>query len=71
MTDLTSIIIALIAALPPTLVALLAWHSSRQNARAIENVHVSVNSRMDQLLASSKGEAKAAGVVEGRAEANS
>ena len=68
MLDINSIIIAIIAAIPPTLVGLLVFYSSRKNARAIEDVHISINSRMDQLLESSKGEAKAQGVVQGRAE---
>jgi hypothetical protein len=39
-----------------------------RNARKIQDVHVSINSRMDQLL-QARGEAeKAAGIVEGRRE---
>ena len=37
------------------------------NNRSIKDVHVSINSRMDQLLKSSVGEAMAAGLKEGRA----
>ena len=28
----------------------LAWKSGQKTAKAVENVHVSINSRMDQLL---------------------
>lgn len=60
-----NIIIAAIAAIPPTLVALLAW---RSNKKAVNEVHLSINSRMDQLLSSSKAESKAEGRELGRAE---
>ena len=43
----------LIHVLPPLLVAIpaiLAWISSNRNKQAIQDVHVSINSRMDQLL---------------------
>jgi len=61
MTD--SITIALIAAVPPTLVALLAWFSSRKNGKAIVDVHLSMNSRLDQLLKSTRDNAHAEGMA--------
>lgn len=63
-----AIIIAVIAATPPTLVALLSFFKSRNNATAIQEVHLSVNSRMDELLAASKGEARAEGHAAGLSE---
>ena len=63
-----SIIIAIIAAIPPTLVALLTLRNSKKNAQAIQEVHLSINSRMDQLLEASKAASNAEGREEGRAE---
>lgn len=59
--DKTLILVAIISALPPTLMALLAWRESRK-------LHLTVNSRMDQLLKASKAESRAEGRAEGRAE---
>ncbi len=42
-----SVKIALIAATPPTIIALISWISHR---KAIMDVHVQLNSRLDQLL---------------------
>ena len=67
MTDAT--IVALIVAIPPTLAAVTALIVSlRNNSLAIENkaavkeVHLSINSRLDEMLQLSK----AAGIQEGR-----
>jgi hypothetical protein len=60
MTD--SIAIAIIAAAPPTLVALLAWIASKKNGKAILDVHLSMNSRLDQLLESTKKTSHAEGM---------
>lgn len=71
MTDQSSIIIAAIAILPPIVPAVFAYLSllaSKKNGAAIETVRIAINSRMDELLKVSKAEAKAEGVVEGRAE---
>ena len=46
--------------------SLAAAIGAYMNHQSIENVHISINSRMDQLLRSSVGEARAAGVVEGK-----
>lgn len=61
-------IIAIIATLPPTLVALLTLWYSRKNTSAIQEVHLSINSRMDELLKAAKGEAIAEGREIGRSE---
>lgn len=59
--DKTLILVAIISATPPTLMALLAWRESRK-------LHLTVNSRMDELLKASKAESHAEGVEQGRAE---
>lgn len=63
--DITIVIVAAISAIPPTLMALLAWRESKK-------LHVTVNSRMDELLtvskAVSKAEGKEAGKIEERKE---
>ncbi len=58
------IIVAIISATP----GLLAWWSSRKNSKAIQEVHLSINSRMTELLKAAKGEATAAGREIGRNE---
>lgn len=57
----TTIIVALITSLPPTIVAYLAWRESRRT-------HLTVNSRMTELLEASKGESRAKGKEEGKVE---
>lgn len=64
MESLTVIICACIAATP----GFLAWVSSRKNRSEIQKIHVSVNSRMDELLKAAKGEAILEGREEGRKE---
>lgn len=68
MNNLTLIIVALIAAIPPTLVGILNFLKVKENSKAIQEVHLSINSRMDQLLSSSKAESKAEGKEIGRLE---
>jgi hypothetical protein len=63
-----NIIIAIVSATPPTLVALLAWLTGKENARAIKDIHISINSRMTELLAATKGQATAEGKEIGRNE---
>lgn len=60
-----SITVAIITVVPPTLAVLLAWYS---NKKAIEQVHVTVNSRMDELLKASKAESRSEGKEEGKIE---
>jgi hypothetical protein len=73
MSDL--VIAAIVAATPPTIVAVLAWRSfmkaNEKSVAAIHEVHVSINSRMDQLLKASKAESLAEGRETGRAEGKS
>lgn len=64
MTD--AIIVAIIAALPPTIVALLALRKSTSNGKAVAEVHLALNSRLDELLRSTRTAAHAAGVKEGQ-----
>lgn len=61
MTIPLAITIAIIAALPPTLAAVLAWAGSRRNSRQIQEIHVSVNSRLTELLALTAKSSHAAG----------
>jgi hypothetical protein len=66
MTDSTTT--ALIAATPPTIIAVLSWLSSRRNGKSIQEIHVAINSRLTELLAATKGEATATGHAAGMAE---
>ncbi len=50
--------IALISGGPPTLVALAAFVVGWWNKNAIQNVHLSINSRMDQLLAAANAQGR-------------
>lgn len=73
MTDL--ILVAIISALPPTLTALVAlWVAivnRRNTKKEIQEIHISVNSRMDQLLKMSQSSARAEGHVEGQEQERS
>jgi hypothetical protein len=55
---LAHIVIGLIAAVPPTLAAIAALRKARET-------HLIVNHRMDELLATVRREARAAGLKEG------
>jgi len=66
----TPIIVALIVACPPTLISLLSFIKSKQNSLAIQDVHLSINSRMDELLSAARSASKSEGVELGRAEVN-
>ena len=66
--DKTLIIVALIAALPPTLVALLGLRKSHENSKAIQEVHLTLNSRLDSLILTEKNLSKIQGIEEGRNE---
>jgi hypothetical protein len=71
MIDSTPIIVSVIASIPgfiASIVGLLAWRSSRKNGEAVKEIHLLMNSRLDELLRVSKANSKAEGVVEGRAE---
>lgn len=57
----SQIIVALITAIPPTIVAYLAWRESRRT-------HLTVNSRMTELLEATKASSRAKGKEEGKKE---
>ena len=50
---ITSVIIALFTALPPTLIALGSLITSIHNGQKINDVHLSLNSRLSELLKAS------------------
>jgi hypothetical protein len=56
--DQTLIAVAVIAAVPPTIVATAGLMASLNNADRINQVHLSINSRMDQLVAASKAQGR-------------
>jgi hypothetical protein len=60
-------IIALVGALGSLLAALGAFVTSLRNGQKIQEVHLSINSRMDQLLTASSAAAHAAGASEEKA----
>jgi hypothetical protein len=66
MTD--PVTIALIAATPPTVVALGALVASIRNNTKIEELHISVNSRLTELLKQTGIAAHAEGLAQGKAE---
>lgn len=63
-----NILIAFITAFPPTLAALLALKAGKENAKAIQNVHISIDGRMDELLKSTNRDSLQKGKEIGRAE---
>lgn len=63
-----AIIVALIAATPPTIMAILAWWQARRSVRAIAEVHLSLNSRLDELVKAEKSVSRTEGIKEGREE---
>jgi hypothetical protein len=50
--------LALLAALPPTLVALAALITSVRNGDKIREVHLSLNSRLTELVKASKAQGR-------------
>lgn len=58
----------LLVALAPTVVALLAYLQGRKNRSAIQEVHVSLNSRLTELLRQTSIAQRAEGKAEGLAE---
>lgn len=79
--DWTAVIVALIASLPPSLLAagaliaalrankaaVQAVESAGQVAEKVDAVHVDINSRMTELIDSTRTEADATGELRGRA----
>ena len=60
MTMTEAVQIALIVATPPTLLGVAQLISSIKNGHGIKDVHLSINSRMDQLVQASKAEGRQA-----------
>lgn len=58
--------LALLGFVPATIFSLLALLRAWRNARAIEEVHVTVNSRLSELLERSAAASRAEGRIEGR-----
>ncbi len=58
------VIIAIISAIPPTFVALLALLRSMKVEKAVQEVHLSINSRMDKFIEITKTVSHAEGVKE-------
>ncbi len=56
------VIIAMIVAIPPTFTALCGLGVSLINQRKLRTLHLQVNSRLDQLLISSKNLSHAEGM---------
>ena len=67
MTEL-AIIAAFLTQIATLATAALAFRASLKNKQAIQEVHVSLNSRLTDLLAVTKSDAHQAGVTEGRKE---
>lgn len=59
---------AIILSAPPTFTALLSLRRSNKNGDKIKEIHLLINSRMDDLLKAAKGEATAEGREIGRNE---
>ncbi len=69
MIEITTIILALIAIIPSSLAAILAYLASQRASEALKQsqaTHLLVNSRMTELLEITKSSSKAEGVLEGR-----
>jgi hypothetical protein len=58
----------LIAAIAPTITGIFAMIAAWTTYKAVKEVHISLNSRLSQLLDSTAKEQHAAGVVEGKAQ---
>jgi len=61
------VVVAFLASLPPTLLALATLVIGIRNTRKVEEVHKATNSLTDRLVASTKLEAHALGVREEKA----
>lgn len=60
--------VALIIAIPPTIIGLLNALLSWKHGAKLEQYHVQINSRMDQLLVTTAAESHAKGLAEGKSE---
>lgn len=59
-----AVIVGIIAAAPPALLALAALVNSIRNGKAVKEVHLAVNSRLDELVKLTRKDAHAEGVKE-------
>ena len=66
-TDST-IIVASIAAIPPTIAAVASIWVSWRNSDKLDDIHITLNSRLTQLLQQTSMASRAAGKVEGVAQ---
>lgn len=64
MTITDSVIIAMIATIPPTITAIASLLASLRNAESIRRLHTDINGRMGQLLETSTKAAHTAGKLE-------
>lgn len=64
----SSIIVAIIGFVGLVIVSIVNWRISKNTKKQITEVHVLMNSRMDELLAVSKAKSNAEGNLEGREE---
>lgn len=67
MTDETTIVVAFIASVPPTIAALVGLRASRRNGQKVDAIHVQMNSRLDELLAATRISSHAQGVTDEQA----
>jgi len=58
MTAWQAIVIALIGAIPPTIMATATLISSFRNMDKLNDVHNQINGRMDQLIVASKAQGR-------------
>lgn len=61
-----TIVVALIAVFPPSVLAGAALITSLRNGKKVDAVHVDVNSRLTELLETTRVASRAEGVLEGR-----
>lgn len=59
-------LISLLGFVPATIFSLLALMRAFKNAKAIEDVHITVNSRLSELLERTAAASRAEGMAEGR-----
>lgn len=59
-----AVLVGIVAATPPTLLALAALVTAFRNGRAVKEVHLAVNSRLDDLVKLTRKDAHAEGVKE-------
>jgi len=58
---LEKVIFAILAAIPPTIMALAAFRNSKRNTSRLEKLHKEVNSRMTEMIATTKASSELKG----------